>query len=251
MFNSLTTIGKGRLRKVVAAIASASFTLFASSAAAQTATPTPADALLTPDNHTLILIDHQPQMAFAANSIETNLLINNVTQVAKSAKLFEVPTILTTVAETTFSGPLFPSVKAVFPEQDAIDRTSMNTWEDKRVTDRVNEIGRKKLVIAALWTEVCGVYPTLSALEQGYEVYFITDASGGMSKEIHDAAVQRMVQAGATPITSMQYLLELQRDWARSETYVETNEIVKDHGGAYGLGVLYAKTMFGASEGGN
>ncbi len=211
---------------------------------------TASDALLTAENHTLILIDHQPQMAFAANSIETNLLINNVTQVAKAAALFEVPTILTTVAETTFSGPLFPSVKAVFPDQEPIDRTTMNTWEDKRVTDRVNQIDRKKIVIAALWTEVCGVFPTLSALDQGYEVYFITDASGGMSKEIHDAAVQRMVQAGAVPITSMQYLLELQRDWARSETYVETNEIVKDHGGAYGLGVLYAKTMFGASEGG-
>ena len=240
----------------IRAIAAVSLALFASAVAsddayAQRAKPMPSSELLTPENHTLILIDHQPQMAFAANSIETNLLINNVTQVAKSAKLFEVPTILTTVAETTFSGPLFPSIKAVFPEQAAIDRTSMNTWEDKRVTDRVNEIGRKKIVIAALWTEVCGVFAVLSALENGYDVYFLTDASGGMSKEIHDAAVQRMVQAGATPMTSMQYLLELQRDWARSETYVETNEIVKEHGGAYGLGVLYAKTMFGASEGGN
>lgn len=138
----------------------------------------------------------------------------------------------------------------MFPNQAAIDRTTMNTWEDKRITAEINKIGRKKIVIAALWTEVCGVYPTLSAIAQGYEVYFITDASGGMSKQIHDDAVQRMVQAGATPITSMQYLLELQRDWARSETYVQTNAIVKAHGGAYGLGVLYAKTMFGASEGG-
>lgn len=215
------------------------------------AQPTPSEALLTPDNHTLILIDHQPQMAFAANSIPTDQLINNVTLVAKSADLFQVPTILTTVAESTFSGPLFPSVQAVFPEQTPIDRTSMNTWEDGRVTDRVNEIGKKKLVIAALWTEVCGVYPTLSALAQGFEVYFITDASGGMTKQIHDDAVQRMVDAGAIPITSMQYLLELQRDWARSETYVATNQIVMDHGGAYGLGVLYAKDMFGGGEGGN
>ncbi|MEO1242517.1 MAG: hydrolase [Pseudomonadota bacterium] len=233
------------------AMAIVALVLSAPSAYAQRAKPTPSGELLNPENHTLILIDHQPQMAFAANSIETNLLISNVTQVAKSAKLFKVPTILTTVAETTFSGPLFPSVRAVFPEQTPIDRTTMNTWEDKRVTERVNEIGRKKLVIAALWTEVCGVFPVLSALEQGYDVYFITDASGGMSKEIHNDAVQRMVQAGAKPITSMQYLLELQRDWARSETYVEANEIVKEHGGAYGLGVLYAKTMFGASEGGN
>lgn len=219
--------------------------------AQQSAQPTPAERLLTPDNHTLILIDHQPQMAFAANSIETNLLINNVTGLAKAGKAFGVPTILTTVAEETFSGPLFPTVQAVFPDQRPIDRTTMNTWEDQRVTDRVNEIGRRKIVIAALWTEVCGVMPVLSALDQGYEVYFVTDASGGMSERIHNDAVGRMVQAGATPITWMQYLLELQRDWARPETYAVTNQIAKDHGGAYGLGILYAKTMFGASEGGN
>lgn len=218
--------------------------------AQQSAAPSPAQRLLTPDNHALILIDHQPQMAFAANSIETNLLINNVTGLAKSAKAFGVPTILTTVAEETFSGPLFPTVKAVFPDQKPIDRTTMNTWEDKRITDRVNEIGRRKIVIAALWTEVCGVFPVLSALDQGYEVYFVTDASGGMSKRIHDDAVDRMVQAGATPVTWMQYLLELQRDWSRTGTYEVTNQIAKDHGGAYGLGILYAKTMFGASEGG-
>ena len=214
-----------------------------------TARPTPSQELLTPDNHALILIDHQPQMAFAANSIATERLINNVSLVAHSAKLFEVPTILTTVAEKTFSGPLFPSVKAAFPGQTPIDRTTMNSWEDERVTSRVNEIGRAKIVIAALWTEVCGVYPVLSALEQGFEVYFITDASGGMTEEIHDDAVARMVEAGATPITSMQYLLELQRDWARQETYAGTNDLVMEYGGAYGLGVLYAKEMFGGGEG--
>ncbi|MCQ8186622.1 hydrolase [Parvularcula maris] len=214
------------------------------------ARPDPAASLLTPANHTLILIDHQPQMAFATNSIETSLLINNVTLVAKSAELFEVPTILTTVARSTFSGPIFPQLQAVFPDQEPIDRTSMNTWEDERVTDRVNEIGKDKIVIAALWTEVCGVFAVLSAIDNGYDVYFVTDASGGMSEQIHNDAITRMVEAGATPITSMQYLLELQRDWARGETYAATNEIVKEHGGAYGLGVLYAKEMFNASEGG-
>lgn len=241
---------RGALALVAIAAAGAMSLMAINDSALAAAKPKPAKDLLTPENHTVILIDHQPQMAFAVNSIETTLLINNVTQVAKSAALFDVPTILTTVAESSFSGPLFPSVQAAFPDQEPIDRTTMNTWEDGRVTDRVNEIGRKKLVIAALWTEVCGVFPVLSALEQGYDVYFITDASGGMSEQIHNDAVNRMVQAGATPITSMQYLLELQRDWARSETYVETNEIVKEHGGAYGLGVLYAKEMFGASEGG-
>lgn len=232
-------------------IAPASISTMAIAQSQPTAQAVPSDALLTPENHTLILVDHQPQMAFAANSIPTEQLINNVTLVAKSAALFEVPTILTTVAEQTFSGPIFPAIQSVFPDQKPIDRTSMNTWEDSRVTDRVNEIGRQKIVIAALWTEVCGVYPTLSAISQGFDVYFITDASGGMSKQIHNDAVARMIEAGAKPITSMQYLLELQRDWARSETYVQTNEIVMEHGGAYGLGVLYAKEMFGGGEGGN
>ena len=137
----------------------------------------------------------------------------------------------------------------MFPEQQPIDRTTMNTWEDDRVTDVVEEHGRKRLVIAALWTEVCGVGPVLSAIDEGYEVYFVTDASGGVSEEAHDMAVQRMIQAGAHPITWLQYMLELQRDWNRSETYNVVNEIAKQHGGGYGLGIIYAKTMFNASEG--
>lgn len=213
------------------------------------AKPTPGDRLLSPDNHTLILIDHQPQMAFATRSIDIVELRNNVTGLAKSARAFDVPTILTTVAEKSFSGPLFPELKAVFPEQAPIDRTTMNTWEDERITDEVNRIGRKKIVIAALWTEVCGVGPALSALDQGYEVYFVTDASGGVSADAHNMAVERMVQAGATPITWLQYLLELQRDWARGETYEVVTGIAKEHGGGYGLGIIYAKEMFSAKEG--
>lgn len=212
------------------------------------ATPEPGKALLTPANHTLILIDHQPQMAFATRSIDIAELRNNVTGLAKAAKAFNVPTILTTVARESFSGPLFPELQAVFPDQTPIDRTTMNTWEDKRITDKVNAIGRKKIVIAALWTEVCGVGPTLSAIEQGYEVYFVSDASGGVSDDAHNMAMQRMIQAGAQPITWMQYMLELQRDWARGETYDVVTGIAKEHGGGYGLGILYAKDMFGAQE---
>lgn len=209
----------------------------------------PGEKLLTPDNHSLILIDHQPQMAFATHSHDIVELRNNVTGLAKAAKAFEVPTILTTVAEKSFSGPLFPEVQAVFPDQKPIDRTTMNTWEDDRVTDVVEDTGRKKVVIAALWTEVCGVAPVLSAIDEGYEVYFVTDASGGVSKEAHDMAVQRMIQAGAHPITWMQYMLELQRDWARTGTYTAVTDIAKEHGGGYGLGIIYAKEMFDASEG--
>ncbi len=211
----------------------------------------PAARLLTPTNHTLILIDHQPQMAFPVISIKVVELRNNATALAKSAKVFNVPTILTTVAEKTFSGPIFPEIQRVFPDQKPIDRTTMNSWEDERIVKKVKEYGKKKLVIGGLWTSVCGVGPVLSAIEEGYEVYFVTDASGDVSKEAHDGAVQRMIQAGATPMTWLQYLLELQRDWARGETYAAVTGIVKEHGGGYGLGIIYAKEMFSAKEGTN
>jgi len=212
------------------------------------ATP-PAEQLLTPNNHTLLLIDHQPQMAFATRSIDIAELRNNVTGLAKAAKTFKVPTILTTVAAKSFSGPIFPELQAVFPEQTSIDRTTMNTWEDQRVVDAVQKNGHKKVVMAALWTEVCLVQPALSAMEQGYQVYIVTDASGGVSKEAHHMAVQRLVQAGARPITWLQYMLELQRDWARGETYAPVMKIASEHGGGYGLGIVYAKEMFNAKEG--
>ena len=209
----------------------------------------PSSKLLNPENHTLILIDHQMQMAFATASIDTVTLRNNVAGLAASAKAFDVPVILTTVAEESFSGPVFPEVVEELGSSEAIDRTTMNTWEDERVVKKVEEYGRKRLVIAALWTEVCGVGPVLSAIDEGYEVYFVTDASGGVSTQAHDMAIERMIQAGATPITWLQYLLELQRDWSRGETYEVTTGIAKKYGGAYGLGIIYAKAMFGASEG--
>lgn len=218
-------------------------------AASGKAQPKPGKGLLTPSDHVLILIDHQPQMAFATKSIDVAELRNNVTGLAKAAKVFGVPTILTTVAAKSFSGPLFPEIQAVFPEQKPIDRTTMNTWEDGRITDAVNQLSRRRVVMAGLWTEVCGVGPVLSALDQGFEVFFVTDASGGVTKEAHDMAVERMVQAGAHPITWLQYLLELQRDWARQGTYAAVNDIVKQHGGGYGLGIIYARDMFGAQEG--
>ncbi len=215
------------------------------------ATPTPAKALLDPSNHALILIDYQSQMAFATKSIAAELLRNNAALIANGAAGFKVPTILTTVAEKSFSGPMFNEVTDPFPGQKLLDRTSMNTWEDAGVIEEVNRIGKDRLVFAGLWTSVCIVGPTLSALEQGYEVYVITDASGDISTEAHERAVERMIQAGARPMTALQYLLELQRDWARAETYDLTTGIARKWGGAYGIGITYAKTMFGASEGGH
>jgi len=214
-----------------------------------TAQAQPGKTLLNPTNHTLIMIDFQSQMSFATKSIDAVSLRNNAALVTKAAKEFKVPAILTTVAEKSFSGPMFEEITSVFPEEKLIDRTSMNTWEDPRIAERVNAIGKDKIVLAGLWTSVCIVGPALSALDQGFEVYVIADACGDVSDEAHERAIERMVQAGARPMTSLQYLLELQRDWARSETYNQTVATSIAHGGAYGLGLIYAKTMFGASEG--
>ncbi len=214
-----------------------------------TASPQPGKSLLDPKNHTLIMIDHQSQMAFATKSIDAIMLRNNAALVAAAAAGFGVSTILTTVAEKTFSGPIFDEIKQAFPTAEVIDRTTMNTWEDGRITDRVNQIGKSKIVFAGLWTSVCIVGPALSALDQGFDVYVLADACGDVSDEAHERAMDRMVQLGAKPMTALQYLLELQRDWARGDTYDLTTGIAKKHGGGYGLGIIYAKTMFGASEG--
>ena len=213
------------------------------------ATPTPGKQLLSPTDHVLFMIDFQSQMAFATKSIDAVLLRNNAALVASAAAGFKVPTILTTVAEKSFSGPMFSEVTEPFPGQKLLDRTSMNTWEDAAVIKQLNTLGKDRLVFSGLWTSVCIVGPTLSALDQGYEVYAITDACGDVSTEAHERAVERMVQAGVRPLTSVQYLLELQRDWARSETNDETVKTSIANGGSYGLGLIYAKTMFGASEG--
>jgi len=214
-----------------------------------TAKAQPGKTLLNPNDHILIMIDHQSQMAFATKSIDTTNLRNNAALVAKAAKEFKVSTILTTVAEKTFSGPMFDEIKSVFPEASVIDRTSMNTWEDARIAERVNGFNKGKIVLAGLWTSVCIVGPALSAIDQGFEVYVIADACGDVSDEAHQRAMERMIQLGARPMTSLQYLLELQRDWARGETYNETVATSIAHGGGYGLGLIYAKTMFGGSEG--
>ncbi|WP_350292647.1 hydrolase [uncultured Croceitalea sp.] len=200
--------------------------------------------LLNPTNHTLLMIDHESQMAFAVESQPIEELRNNTGLLSAAATLYKVPTIITTVAEKSFSGPVFPEIREYFPnEKDYIDRTTMNSWEDKRVVKAVADTGKKKLVIAGLWTEVCTLSASLSALEDGYDVYVVTDASGGTSQEAHDMAITRMIQAGVKPITSLQYLLEIHRDWARSDKYMEVVKISKRYGGAYGLGIDYIKTM--------
>ena len=212
------------------------------------ATPVPASRLLTPDDHILILIDYQSQMGFATRSIEIGQLRNNIALVASAAEGFNVSTILTTAAEKTFSGPMFDDIPRAFPGRPMIDRTTMNAWEDERITDQVNAFGKKKIVFAGLWTGVCIVDPALNALEQGFDVYVIADACGDVSEEAHERGMQRMMQLGAQPMTSLQYLLELQRDWARTSTYALTTGIAREHAGAYGVGIAYAKTMLAVHE---
>ncbi|MEO5681300.1 MAG: isochorismatase family protein [Chitinophagaceae bacterium] len=201
--------------------------------------------LLTPDNHALVLIDFEGQMAFATSSININLLRNNAAVVAGASKIFNVATIVTTVAEKSFSGPVFPEIMEFYPlaTSSYLDRTSMNTWEDVNAYKAITAKAKKKIAFAGLWTSVCIVGPAMSAKSEGYDVYVITDACGDVSKEAHDMAINRMTQFGIKTMTAMQYLLELQRDWARKETYTPVNNLIKKYGGAYGTGVQYAQEM--------
>lgn len=205
----------------------------------------PSEKLLNPTNHSLVLIDNESQMAFAVSSIDIGLLRDNTGIVAGASKIFDIPTVVTTVAEKSFSGPVFKEVSEFYPEATSnyIDRTTMNTWEDINAHKAIVGKKKKKIVLAGLWTSVCIVGPALSAIDEGYEVYVITDACGDVSAEAHNQAITRMVEAGAIPITSMQYLLELQRDWARGATYVAVTDLVKKYGGAYGVGIQYAHEM--------
>lgn len=226
------------MRKIILSLA---VSLIGVSALAQK----PSTKLLNPTNHALVMIDHQGQMGFATHSINMTELRNNVALVSGAANIFKIPTLITTVAEKSFSGPVFPEILEFFPKSTNtyIDRTTMNTWEDKNAHKAIVNFNKKKVVFAGLWTSVCIVGPVLSAIDEGYDVYFIADASGDITEEIHNQSVHRMIQAGATPITSMQYLLELQRDWARQETYTPVNDLVQKYGGSYGIGIQYTREM--------
>ncbi|WP_114800863.1 hydrolase [Moraxella canis] len=203
--------------------------------------------LLTPENSQLIFIDHQPQMAFGVQSIDRQTLKNNVVGLAKAAKAFDIPTIITTVETDAFSGHTYPELLEVFPEAQLLERSSMNSWDDQNVRDALAknaQNGRKKVIVAGLWTEVCNLgFALAAAADTDYDIYMVADASGGTSVEAHDYAMQRMIQAGIIPVTWQQVMLEWQRDWARRDTYDAVMDIVREHSGAYGMGVDYAYTM--------
>lgn len=195
------------------------------------------NALLRPEDSFLVLIDHQPYQFANLNSHDATTIVNNVVGLAKGAKVFDVPTILTTVIEER-GGYLIKQLQDVYPDQKPINRTWINTWQDPKVTDIVKKSGRKQLVLAALWSEVCLAMPAIQALGEGYDVFVVTDASGGVSAESHDMAVRRLVQAGAVPITWIAVVSEWQRDWARAESAAALTGVVAEHGG--GSGIAYA-----------
>lgn len=199
--------------------------------------------LLTPNNCAVVLIDHQPQMTFGVANIERQLLINNVALLAKTAREFNIPVILTAVETESFSGYLWPQLMDIFPDQQPIERTSMNSWDDPAFREVVQSTGKKNIIIAGLWTEVCVAWPALNMIAEGYNVFIVEDASGATSVLAHDAAMRRCLQAGAVPMTTIATTLEFQRDWANKEHYDPLMDLYREHGGAYGNGIEYAYSM--------
>ncbi len=199
-------------------------------------------ALLTPDNCALILIDHQPFQFAGLRSHDTQTIINNVVGLAKSAKAFNLPTLLTTVVEER-GGYLIKPLQDLFPDQKPINRTYINAWEDERVVDWARKTGKKKIVMAALWTEICLAMPAIQATGEGYDVYVVTDASGGVSVEAHEIAIHRMVMAGVVPISWMVLSAELQRDWARTATVPGYAEMLVEHSGVVGTSFKWEQQL--------
>ncbi len=199
--------------------------------------------LLTPDNCVVAVIDLQPQMLFGVANFDRQSVINNNLVLAKAARVFDVPVVLSTVETKAFSGNMWPQIQAVFPGQAPIERTTMNSWDDRTFVAAIRKSGRKKIVLSGLWTETCVALPTIQAIHDGYEVYVVEDCCGDVSQLAHDNAMKRVIQAGARPVTALSVMLEWQRDWAARGTYDAVMDIVKTHCGAYGVGVEYAYTM--------
>jgi nicotinamidase-related amidase len=199
--------------------------------------------LLTPDNCAVAFIDHQPQMLFGTSNFDRQSIVNNTVALAKATRIFGVPVVLTTVETKSFSGNIWPQLKAIFPGQTTIERSSMNSWDDKNFVAAIVGTGKKKIVLSGLWTETCVALPTIQAINDGYEIYVAEDCCGDVSLLAHDNAMRRVLQAGPKPVTSLSTLLEWQRDWANRDTYDAVMDVVRTHYGAYGSGVEYAYTM--------
>jgi nicotinamidase-related amidase len=199
--------------------------------------------LLKPDECALLLIDHQAGLAFGVESIDRQVLLNNTVALARTAGVFGVPIVVSTSATKVYSGPLIPAIHAVLPGVTVLERHNMNLWEDETVHAAVVDTGRRRLIISGLLTEACVSFPVLSALKDGYEVFVVADACGGLTATSHDLALRRMAAAGASMTSWVQVLLELQRDWTRHETYAGARAIVESNGGGYGIGLAYSRDM--------
>lgn len=200
------------------------------------------DSLLRPEDSVLVLIDHQPYQLTNVNSHDPHMVVNNTTGLAKTAKAFRVPTILTSVIADR-GGLIFPQITDVFVGQEVIDRTFINTWEDKKVVDTVKATGRKQLIIAGLWTEICVAMPAIQAAGEGWDVTVVTDASGGVSVEAHEVAIQRMIAAGVNMMTWLAVASEWQRDWARTEHAAELSEVLIQHVAGSGIALLWEQQL--------
>lgn len=199
--------------------------------------------LYTAADSAVVFIDHQPQMTFGVANMDRATLINNVTLLAKVAKEFNVPAVLTAVETESFSGYIWPQLLDVFPGQPVIERSSMNSWDDAGFRKAIEATGKKNILMTGLWTEVCVTWPTVEMIGAGYNIYVVDDCCGATSAAAHEAALSRMVQAGATRLTTIAALLEWQRDWKNREHYNNLMGLLKGQAGAYGVGVEYAYTM--------
>ena len=199
--------------------------------------------LLTPDNCVVAIIDLQPQMLFGVTNFDRQTIINNNVALLKATRVFDVPVVLSTVETKSFSGNMWPQIQAIYPDRTPIERSSMNSWDDKNFVAAIEKSGKKKILLAGLWTETCITLPTIQAIHDGYEIYVVEDCCGDLTQLAHDNAMKRVIQAGAKPVTAVMVMLEWQRDWALKDTYDAVMDIVKTHCGAYGIGVEYAYTM--------
>jgi nicotinamidase-related amidase len=199
--------------------------------------------LLTPDNCVVAIIDLQPQMLFGVTNFDRQTIINNNVALLKATRVFDVPVVLSTVETKSFSGNMWPQIQAIYPDRTPIERSSMNSWDDKNFVAAIEKSGKKKILLAGLWTETCITLPTIQAIHDGYEIYVVEDCCGDLTQLAHENAMKRVIQAGAKPVTAVMVMLEWQRDWALKDTYDAVMDIVKTHCGAYGIGVEYAYTM--------
>ena len=199
--------------------------------------------LYTPADSAIVFIDHQPQMLFGVANADRATLINNVTLLAKVAKEYKVPAVLTAVETESFSGYVWPQLLDVFPGQEVVERSSMNSWDSPGFRKAIEATGRKNIIMTGLWTEVCVCWPAIEMVGAGYNVYVVEDCCGATSPAAQEAALSRMVQAGAVRLTTIAALLEWQRDWKNKEHYNALTGLLKQQAGAYGIGVEYAYTM--------